>query len=157
MKFSPSAWEYDSVKPYMKLSLDINVTRVLKSKLSNHFAGSKSYKPYHQLWSCDHIALFKNSTYHRASNTAIEVIITLWAGSLVVIDGDSNIDFVLDQWIHDCAIDLPKKSPSVIVIFWYNHESIVVQYITVQLIACTSDFTRRIGALKIKYIEINVF
>lgn len=79
----------------MKLSFEMNVTKVLKTKLSNHFAGSKSYKQYHQF--CDQIALLQNSIYHGASDTAIKVIITLWTGSLVVIDGDSNINFILDQ------------------------------------------------------------
>lgn len=86
---------------------------------------------------------------------ATVVVLALGTRPLIVVNRNLLINPVLHQRIHDGTVDLSKESSGVMVVFRNDDETVVVQDVAVQLVACASVATnRRTGALKTFWVNI---
>lgn len=62
---------------------------------------------------------------------------TTVARALVVKYGDFLVNAVLNQRVHNRAICLPEKLSSMMRLFGYYNETVVIQYIAVEIVGST--------------------
>lgn len=76
------------------------------------------------------------------------------ARPLIVRHGNFLVDAVLNQRIHDRTISLSEKLASMMGLFGYYDETVVVQYVTVEFIGGTCLFASSHSGTLEKYTQL---